>query len=163
MIVQAIAVSSLNYCLRIWGMTTKTQLDKAQKMQNFAARVAVGDIPIHDHISPVLQRLGWLKLEKKIFMDICVMVFKCMRGLIPEWLFNLPQMNEIRERVTRQSNELNVRRFNTDQGKKSFLITGPIFYNKLPPEIKNEISLTSFKRAIKAYLLTRTECTRIFE
>ena len=96
-------------------------------------------------------------MEKKVFMDICVMVFKYIRGLIPEWLFTLPQMEEVSDRFTRQSNELHVKRFNTDQGKKSFLITGPIFYNKLPSDIKSEISLPSFKRAIKAYLLSNTD------
>ena len=159
MIIQAIAVSSLNYCLRVWGMTTKTQLEKAQKLQNFAARVAVGGVSKYDHISPVLENLRWLKIEKKVFMDICVLVFKCVKGLIPDFLFTLPQANEVRvsNRITRQSNELYVKRYNTDQGKKAFSITGPIFYNKLPSEIRSEISVSSFKKAIKAYLLTSTE------
>ena len=159
MIVQAIAISSLNYCLRVWGMTNKTQLEKAQKILNFAARVAKGGVSKYDHISAVLESLGWLRLEKKVFMDICIMVFKYVKGLIPEWLFTLPQTNEVREgnRRTRMSNELYIKRFNTDQGKKSFIITGPIFYNKLPLEIRNEVSLLSFKRTIKAYLLNCTE------
>ena len=41
MLIQAIVISILNYCLRIWGMTTKTQMEKAQKLQNFAVKVAV--------------------------------------------------------------------------------------------------------------------------
>ena len=41
MLVQAVVISILNYCLRVWGMTTKTQIEKAQKLQNFAAKVAV--------------------------------------------------------------------------------------------------------------------------
>ena len=87
------------------------------------------------------------------------MVFKYVKGLIPEWLFTLPQTSEVRERNrrTKMSNELYIRRFNTDQGKKSFIITSPIFYNKLPLELRNEVSLSSFKRTIKAYLLNSTE------
>ena len=44
MLVQSLVISNLNYCLRIWGMTTKTQIEKAQKLQNFAARVAFGGV-----------------------------------------------------------------------------------------------------------------------
>ena len=65
MIVQALALSILNYCLRVWGMTTKQQLEKAQKLQNFAARVAVGGVQKYDHVSPVLESLGWLKIDRK--------------------------------------------------------------------------------------------------
>ena len=57
MLVQADVISILNYCLRIWGMTTKTQMEKAQKLQNFAAKVAVGDARKYDHVSPILERL----------------------------------------------------------------------------------------------------------
>ena len=39
--VQSLALSIINYCLKVWGMTTKEQLDRVQKVQNFAARVAM--------------------------------------------------------------------------------------------------------------------------
>ena len=42
MIVQSLVLSVLNYCLRVWGSTNKTQMDRAKKIQNFAAKVAVG-------------------------------------------------------------------------------------------------------------------------
>ncbi|KAK7084119.1 hypothetical protein SK128_004710 [Halocaridina rubra] len=36
-------MSLINYCLKVWGCTNKTQLQRIQKLQNFAARVAVGN------------------------------------------------------------------------------------------------------------------------
>ncbi len=32
----------VNYCIRIWGTTNATLLNNVQKLQNFAAKVAVG-------------------------------------------------------------------------------------------------------------------------
>ena len=110
MLIQAIVISILNYCLRIWGMTTKTQMEKAQKLQNFAAKVAVGGVRKFDHVSPILEKLEWLKMEKKVFMDICVMVFKSKQGLIPDWLFSLCSVHQVRYRRKRQSNEFLVDR-----------------------------------------------------
>lgn len=153
MLVQATVVSILNYCLRIWGMTNKTQMEKAQKLQNFAAKVAVGGSRKYDHVSPIFNKLGWLRLEKKVFMDICVMVFKSKQGLIPDWLFPLYTRNQVRGSRTRQSNELIVNRFATDIGRNSFLIRGPLFWNKLPPPIRDVATLPIFKTLLKKYLL----------
>ncbi len=41
-VVQSLALSIINYCIRIWGTTNQTILNKAQKLQNFAAKVAIG-------------------------------------------------------------------------------------------------------------------------
>ncbi|KAK7073296.1 hypothetical protein SK128_022737 [Halocaridina rubra] len=37
-------MSLINYCLKVWGCTNKTQLQRIQKLQNFAARVAVCNV-----------------------------------------------------------------------------------------------------------------------
>ena len=42
LVVQSLVLSVLNYCLRVWGSTNKTQMDRVKKIQNFAAKVAVG-------------------------------------------------------------------------------------------------------------------------
>ena len=153
MLVQATVVSILNYCIRIWGMTNKTQMEKAQKLQNFAAKVAVGGAKKFDHVSPIFDKLGWLRLEKKTFMDICVMVFKSKQGLIPDWLFPFNSINQVTGSRTRQSNQLIVNRYATDIGSNSFLIRGPLSWNKLPLPIKEETSLIAFKRMLTKYLL----------
>ncbi len=42
MLVQILELSLINYDMAAWGTTNKTSLKKAQKLQNFAAMVAVG-------------------------------------------------------------------------------------------------------------------------
>ncbi len=41
-IVQSLALNILNYCNTIWGTTNNTLLKKAQKLQNFAAKIIDG-------------------------------------------------------------------------------------------------------------------------
>ncbi len=40
--VQTLALSIMNYCLRIWGTTNKTIMSDAQKIHNIAAKIAIG-------------------------------------------------------------------------------------------------------------------------
>ena len=51
MVVQSLVLSILNYCLRVWGSTNKTQMDTVKKIQNFAAKAAVGG-PVNMIMSP---------------------------------------------------------------------------------------------------------------
>ncbi len=42
LIVQSLVRRLINYCIGIWGSTNKTMLQNIQKLQNFAAEVAIG-------------------------------------------------------------------------------------------------------------------------
>ena len=154
MLVQSLAISILNYCLRVWGMTNKTQIERSQKLQNFAAKVAIGGARKFDHVSPIIEKLQWLRMSKKIFMEVCVMVFKHKRRLIPEWLFNFESRGQVRDVRTRQEEDLVVNRFKTDIGKNSFEIIGPLNWNKLPTQIRDERSIHIFKKNLKKFLLS---------
>ena len=41
-IVQSLVLSLIHYCIRIWRTTNHTLLSNVQKVQNFAAKVAIG-------------------------------------------------------------------------------------------------------------------------
>ena len=129
MVVQSLVLSVLNYCLRIWGSTNKTQLERVQKLQNFAAKIAVGGARKHDHVTPILQKLEWLQMEMKYFYDVCLLVFKINNNLLPEWLFSLPTVNQAwAENInTRHQNSLFVPRTFTDTGARSLNVVGPSF------------------------------------
>ena len=56
-IVQSLALSVINYSSRVWGMTTREQIDRVQKLQNFAAKIVQGSAKKYDHVSPILKYL----------------------------------------------------------------------------------------------------------
>ena len=157
MVVQSLVLSVLNYCLRIWGSTNKTQLERVQKLQNFAAKIAVGGARKHDHVTPILQKLEWLQMEMKYFYDICLLVFKINNNLLPEWLFSLPTVNQARaENInTRHQNSLFVPRTFTDTGARSLNVVGPSFWNRLPLDIRNCQTISSFKSNLIKHLVKK--------
>ncbi len=85
-VVQSLVLSIINYCIRIWGTTNATLLSNVQKLQNFAAKVAVGGARKYDHVSPIIKELKWLKIKEKHVFDSCTTIFTTMHGSYLEWL-----------------------------------------------------------------------------
>ncbi len=63
-------------------------MSNAQKLQNFAARVAFRGVRKYDHISPVFRELQWLRIRQKYMLEVGVTVFKVLRGFYPDWLLS---------------------------------------------------------------------------
>ncbi len=49
-LIQAIVLNLINYCIRIWGTTNDSLISSVQKLQNFAVRIAIGGVKKSDHI-----------------------------------------------------------------------------------------------------------------
>ncbi|XP_037787080.1 uncharacterized protein LOC119582723 [Penaeus monodon] len=154
LIVQALALSIINYCSRIWGVASKTQIERVQKLQNFASKVVLGGRK-YDHVSPILNELQWLRIDQKCAFDLCILVFKILRQQLPHWLFPLPNVSDGHGLGTRQSNDLLVPRTFTYIGKKSFHVRGPLLWNSLPQSLKDVESIISFKKKLKVFLLNK--------
>ena len=143
-VVQALALSMINYCFIIWGSTSNVLMKRVQRLQNFAARVAIGTVRKYEHISPFLLELGWLKMKEKLTYDVCVFVFKVLRNLFPDWLYNFSTVNSLTGVITRQANHLVARRANTNIGSREMNTIGPQVWNRLPASLKDEDSLVIF-------------------
>ncbi len=63
--VESRAISSINYCLPVYGKTNATLLQKMQRLQNFAAKVCAGGARGFDYITPFITQLSWPKTAKK--------------------------------------------------------------------------------------------------
>lgn len=153
MLIQSLVLSLINYCSKIWGMSNKQQIERVQKLQNFAAKVADGNARKYDHVTPILNKLNWLRVNEKIRFDICLTVYKALHSQYPGWLFSLTTRNLVRSRPTRQDNELVINKTSTDIGKNCFSIMGPILWNSLPIQLRNVNSLSSFKKNLKRYII----------
>ena len=152
-VVQSLALSLINYCCRVWGMTTREQLDRVQKVLNFAAKIAHGGARKYDHVTPILKDLQWMNIENKITFDICTFTYKVISHMLPGWLFEFPTVGEIQTRPTRQLNNLVVGRTNTDLGARAISIKGPKLWNSIPLDIRNSISIQIFKEKLKKHIL----------
>ncbi len=62
-VIQSLALSSVNYCLQVYGTANNTQMRRVQKLQNFAAKICAGCARRSDHATPFIAQLERLKID----------------------------------------------------------------------------------------------------
>ena len=152
-VVQSLVLSVINYCISIWGSTTKTLLHTVQKLQNFAAKVAVGGARKCDHVTPIMKELKWLNVEDKYFLEKCSIVYRAVNELYPDWYLKFSTVGENTVSTTRQENNLYIQRSRTESGARATTVCGPKLWNLLPHDVVNSGNLHSFKANLKKILL----------
>ena len=108
-----------------------------------------------DHITPVLNDLGWLSVPATLALYDAILTFKCLKGLAPKYLssrFNTRA--SVHGRNTRNRNKLDIPVFNTAAGQRSFIYRAVKCWNSLPEEITKCEDLCSFKSKAKSYFFT---------
>ena len=99
--VQALVFSRIDYCNALLLGATEYDLTRLQRLQNRAARLIflVGrDTPS----APLLRRLHWLPIRKRIEFKILTIVYKCVYAQAPEYLQNLITLNKPTYRVSQK-------------------------------------------------------------
>ena len=59
-------MSKVYYCSSIWCNTSEENIKKVQFIQNYAARVIVGNVGKYNHVSPLLKELDWLPIKEHL-------------------------------------------------------------------------------------------------
>ena len=81
--------SKLVYGLTIWGCTTDTNLGKIQWIQSVAARIITGNFDyIHSRGVDIVRPLHLQTVKERWDYFLCVLMFKCIHGLAPNYLCN---------------------------------------------------------------------------
>ena len=75
-------VPELYYCSPVWSNTSKKNISKLQKVQNFACRIITGKRKF-DHIAPVLREPRWLPVTSFLKNTLGVLAFTCVKGSAP--------------------------------------------------------------------------------
>ena len=125
------------YCCLVWGCAGAITLQKLQKLQNQAARMATNsryDAPS----KPLIQELSWLTIEKLIKPETVKVVYKALHTEAPHYMEELfiklsdTQSRELCNSLT----DLYIPHLRTSLGKQSFAYQGVHFWNDLKDEAK---------------------------
>ena len=102
-----------------------------------------------DHASPYLQELHWLPVgERGLFLKIMTVVYKCLTGTAPSYLTACLSLFIGLHVPT----EHKFRRLLQSAIKRSFTYKAPHIWNTLPTNIRENDSLSSFKKCLKTHL-----------
>ena len=76
-VVNCLVFSKLFYCSNVWSNTTESNLDKVQKVQNFACRIVSG-VKKCDHITQLLRTMQWLPIREQLYNRNALMAFNSL-------------------------------------------------------------------------------------
>ena len=145
-VVNCLVFSKLFYCSNVWSNTTESNLDKVQKVQNFACRIVSG-VKKFDHITPVLRAMQWLPIRQQLYYTNAVMAFNCVTGCAPDSLTDqFIKHSDVLTRNTRNSQKLQSPFLKSATGQRSFYYRTVKIWNTLDPSLKLSRTLQEFKR-----------------
>ena len=151
---QSLVLPVLDYCCSVWDPQQKTNIDKLERVQTFAARLATGHW-MDDQFS-LREELGWCPLStRRAYQKLCL----CRRittgkSLIPPSAFK-PHPSPSKLRHT-NSLALFRPRARTSYTNHSFFISTIPLWNSLPEAVVKLLSNIAFKKHLKLHLCLST-------
>ena len=149
---KALFLPYINYACCVWGLTTKANLQKLQRLQNSAIRVIYG-FPKRDHVTPYRIKHQLLSVKQIIHRFICNFIHKQLTCgsddsyFIPYFFYS--NFSQNRKKLFLPCASLQVR-------QRTLFFRGIQFYNNLPQKLR-ELSFAEFKKEMKTFSLTWDE------
>ena len=152
--VMTIVISRLDFSNALLAGISEAGLHKLQVAQNTAARL-ITRTPMTEHITPVLYRLHWLPVYKRVTHKSLSVLYRCLNDPeMPAYLSELfvkykPGRNL---RSATSGVPMVIKRTKTKYGDRKFETWASGVWNDLPEYIQEAPSLLSFKRQLKTHL-----------
>ena len=109
-------------------------------------------------ILPYLKKLHFLPIRQRISFKICLLVFKCINNIAPNYLKDMLKLREQRRRSSRLDDDyfrLKVPpRPNFSRSEGAFSYIGPKLWNDLPKSLRSLNSIEVFKKSLKAHFFS---------
>ena len=126
-------------------------MQNVQSVQNAAARLITGTRRC-EHIIPVLPKLHWLPVRQRVEFKLACLVHQSLSEQTPSYLASdiqlttntgRPQLRSASERICV------VPRTHSSFGDRSFSAASPRVWNALPSYLRQDMSYSHFKHALK--------------
>ena len=155
-LIRALIISKVDYCCSLLVGVSGHLLDRLQSVLNAAARF-VFFARRSEHITPLLRDLHWLRVPERIQFRLCVLAYRCLNGTAPSYLADsicrvadVEGRRHLRSSATTTVIVPPVRR--STLGDRSFPVTAPRAWNRLPSAVRASPSLITLRRELKTFL-----------
>jgi hypothetical protein len=143
----------ITYCNIAWSSTYVTNVNRIFYLQKRAVR-AITNSNFRAHSTPLFSQLGILDIFKVNSLYIARFMFCYNSQLLPPIFFDLfARNNQIHNYNTRSAMNYRTHTCRTNLKQFTILYQGPKIWNSLPTNIKDSLSLYSFKKTMIEFLL----------
>ena len=87
-IIHSFVTSRLDFNNGLLANIANKDIAQLQRIQNIAARITT-KTKRHEHITPILESLHWLPVDKRIQFKILLLTFKALNGTAPKYITEL--------------------------------------------------------------------------
>ena len=151
----ALVSARIDYCNSLLYDTSKSNIDKLQRLQNSLAR-AVMCTAKFDSITPVLAALHWLPIKARITFKVALLTRKVLTTQQPGYLSSLIRVNQPTRQLRPSTHRVLCSTApRTAFASRAFCHAAPAVWNKLPNcsnVVRSTVSLSEFKRNLKSFL-----------
>ena len=145
---QSFVLPNLDYCSVVWNSCGVVLSSKIERIQNYALRLIFHKPPRTSNV-PLREILGWTTLKTRRYIALLCQVHRCLRKEAPSYLTCKFLTNSyLNYSTTRGAKKIPLNRPNTNFYRSTFEYMGAQAYNSLPREIRDIISVHTFKRAL---------------
>ena len=149
----SLVLPHLNYCIILWGCCNKYLLERLYKLQKRAVRIVTQSSYL-SHSKPLFIKLRILPIFQLYEYNLGIFMFLFKKQLLPDMFNSLfIQNSDVHNYDTRTKSHLRVEYGTLKFSHTILTYKGPIFWNNLPNSIKESVSLNSFKKKLKNFLL----------
>ena len=147
-------LSNIDYCNILLFGCTKKELRPLNLIINKFVRF-ICEVPRQDHITPYLKQLHFLPLQQRIIYKVCLLGFKIFNNISPGYLTQHFSRFEPSTDINLRNVGRDIFMFETDMNDyrtKNIIAGVKLEWNKLPVTMREEKSLSLFKKHLKTYL-----------
>jgi len=147
-----ITCRGLDYCNSQYGVSNYL-LQQVHSVQNASARLITWTRRC-ERITPVLQKLHWLPVRRRVEFKLACLVRQSLAWQTPSYLASdiqltadtgCPQLRSASERISV------VPRTHNSFGDRSFSAAGPRVWNALPSHVRRDMNYRYFEHALKGH------------
>ena len=77
-----------DYCLLVWGTSSKQNINNTQKLQNRAVRAVTGNFNYKSSVSSMIKQQKWMNIKERTEYFTAILMYKCLNDLAPTYLSN---------------------------------------------------------------------------
>ena len=157
-LVHSLVLSHIDFCNSLYYDLPNTTIHPLQMILNSAARLVV-NLPRFSHarITPICIKLHFLPVKARIEFKICLLVFKALKYGQPSYVSDLLKPYEHASSVQLRS----IGRLKEPSissrviSERCFEYHAPRLFNKLPNDVKMQLTVPAFKRKLKTHIFQK--------